>query len=263
VVAARPHRPVAAPGVTFEEGESARSIHEKLVELARVGAAWDDVVGLCAHAVREGGLHRRHGFASFRNYCEERLGLAASTVEARAALQKRLAASPALQEAKRQKLPYEKLRLLSRLPEPELGGWGARAKKLTVIALRRRLEGEQAARMRAAGKESARVPVQVACSSRRPWRASAPAPGRGCRWGCASRCSPATSRPPGRGPFRGGRPRRSSASATAALAPCPAAATARPTRITSCSAARAATTAPRTRSRRARSTTCAASTAGS
>jgi hypothetical protein len=122
-----PVAPVAAPGVTFEVGESARSIHEKLLELSRVGAAWDAVVG-------------------------ERLGLAASTVEARAALQKRLAASPALQEARRQKLPYEKLRLLCRLPEADIGGWVARAKKLTVIALRRRLEGEQDARMPAAGK---------------------------------------------------------------------------------------------------------------
>jgi hypothetical protein len=157
-----PIAPVAAPGITFEEGESARSIHEKLLELARVGAAWDGVVELCAHAVRDAGLHRRLGFASFRHHCEERLGLAASTVEARAALQKRLAASPALQEARRQKLPYEKLRLPCRLPEPDIGAWVARAKTLTVIALRRRLEREQDARMRAAGKVSARVPVHVA-----------------------------------------------------------------------------------------------------
>jgi len=157
-----PIAPVAAPGITFEDGESARAIHEKLLELSRVGAAWDAVVGLCAHAVREGGLHRRFGFASFRGYCEERLGLAASTVEARAALQKRLAASPALQEARRQKLPYEKLRLLCRLPESDIGAWVARAKKLTVIALRRRLEREADARMCAAGKFTTRVPVPMA-----------------------------------------------------------------------------------------------------
>jgi hypothetical protein len=152
---------IAVPDVTFDETSTAEEIHAHLVVLAALRAGWDDVIGFCAHAIQQSGIHRRFGFASFRHYCEERLGLPASTVEERAALEKRLWQSPALQEARRQGLSYDKLRALSRLPEAEIGSWVPRAHALTCIELRRRLEAAEDARMCAARKVSARLPLRV------------------------------------------------------------------------------------------------------
>jgi hypothetical protein len=73
-------------------------------------------------------------------------------VDTLATLQKQLARSPGLQEAKRQKVSRERLRLLSPLPEPEIKSRIPGAEKLTVIALRRRIEGKKEAQVRAAGK---------------------------------------------------------------------------------------------------------------
>jgi hypothetical protein len=93
--------------------------------------------------VQQSGIHELLGFTNFRHYCEERLGLPARTVEQRAALEKRLSASPALREARRQKVSFEKLRLLARLPEKEIGAWTPRAHALTCIALERKLDAKR------------------------------------------------------------------------------------------------------------------------
>jgi hypothetical protein len=152
---------IAVPDVTFDETSTAEEIHAHLRALVALRAGWDDVIGFCAHAIQQSGIYRRYGFASFRHYCEERLGLPVSTVEERAALEKRLWQSPALQEARRQGLSFDKLRALSRLPEAEIGSWGPRAHALTCIALRRRLEAAEDTRMCAARKVSARLPLRV------------------------------------------------------------------------------------------------------
>ncbi len=125
-------------------------------------AGWDDLIGYCARIVKDGGLHRLLGFASFRHYVEERLGLAARTVEERAALERRLSASPALRAAKDQGVRYEKLRLLARLPDGEIVRWTPCALALTCIALRRELASENERRMRASGKLSAAMPRRTA-----------------------------------------------------------------------------------------------------
>jgi hypothetical protein len=88
-------------------------------------------------------VHLRCGFASFRHYVEERLGLPARAVEGRARVEERRWASAALRDAKDQGLPYEKLRLLAGLPEEEIRAWTPRAHELTCVALRRALEGER------------------------------------------------------------------------------------------------------------------------
>jgi hypothetical protein len=151
-----------APAVQFEEAATAQEIDATLRQLADLRARWDDIIGYCAHALRKSRMHQLLGFSTFRHYVEERLGLSGTTVAQRAALQERLEASPALQEARRQKLPYEKLRLLARVPDPEIGAWAPRAHALTCIALRRRLEGERERQMRARRTFSVSLPRRVA-----------------------------------------------------------------------------------------------------
>jgi hypothetical protein len=153
---------VAPVDVTFDPNDSAKETRAKLRELAGLHAAWRDAAMFYAHGLREGRVYQWLGFASFRHYAEDRLGLPHSTIQALASLQMQLARSPALQEAKRQKVSNEKLRVLARLPEEEIRSWIARAQKLTVIALRRRLERDRDVQMRGAGKLTARVSVPVA-----------------------------------------------------------------------------------------------------
>ena len=152
----------AAPVAEFEAHASAEEIHARLKELAGRRAAWDAVLGFCAYMVRRSGLWRVAGFASFDHYCKERLGLSARAVEQRAALERRLWEVPALRAARDAGLPYEKLRLLSRLPARDLGGWIPRAPALTVVELRAALAEHDDAQMRAARVLRARVPERVA-----------------------------------------------------------------------------------------------------
>jgi hypothetical protein len=151
-----------APDVRFYETATAEDVDARLRELARLRSSWDELLGYCAQAVKQSGMHRLLGFSSFRQYCEERLGLPARTVEQRAALEKRLWASPALAEARRQGVSFEKLRLLARLPEHEIAAWTPRAHGLTCIELQRRLEGERERQMRASRRLSVPMPRRVA-----------------------------------------------------------------------------------------------------
>jgi hypothetical protein len=93
---------------------------------------------------------------------EERLGVPARAVEQRAALERRLTASPALREARRQKVPFEKLRLLSRLPERDIGPWIPRAHALTCVELDRALDRERERQLRGRRKLSVRLPRRIA-----------------------------------------------------------------------------------------------------
>lgn len=152
----------AAPDVRFDETATAQEIDLRLRELARLRAGWDDLVGFCAHAIRKSGMHTLLGFASFRHYVEERLQLSPRAVEQREALEKRLWESPALREARRQGVSYERLRLLSRLSEGEITAWTPEARTMTCIALQRAVEGEKERQMRAARKLVVPVPRRVA-----------------------------------------------------------------------------------------------------
>jgi hypothetical protein len=151
-----------APPATFDDAATAQDVDARLRELARLRDGWEDVIGFCASAIRESGMHLLLGFTSFRHYVQERLQLSPRAVEQRAAFEKKVRTSPALEEARRQGLAYEKLRALSRLPEKELGGWIARARALTCIALRRRLDAEHERQMSVARRVTARLPLRVA-----------------------------------------------------------------------------------------------------
>ncbi len=153
---------VPVPGVPLDAGATAQELDAALRELARLRAQWDDVVGYCGLAVKKSRLYQLLGFASFRHYCEERLGLSARSVEQRAALEERRWRSPELREAKRQGLPFEKLRLLARLPDGELGSWTPRAHALTCVELRRALEGEAERQLRAHRTIRVPLPLRIA-----------------------------------------------------------------------------------------------------
>jgi len=151
-----------APEPRFFETATAQALDALMRQLAALKAQWDEIVGFCAHAIQQSRMYLFLGFSSFDHYCRERLGLPSRTVEQRAALEKRIQASPALQEARRQKVPYEKLRLLAKLPEQEIGPWTPKAHGLTCIELRRRVEGEKERQMRAQRRLSVPVPRRVA-----------------------------------------------------------------------------------------------------
>jgi hypothetical protein len=153
---------IAAPDVGFDEFATAQEIDTRLRELANLRASWDDLIGWCAHVIKRSGMPVLLGFATFRQYVEERLGLPPRSVEQREALERRLWGSPALREARRQKLSYEKLRVLSRLAERDIGSWTPRAQALTCIELRRRVEGERDRQMRVARTLAVSMPRRIA-----------------------------------------------------------------------------------------------------
>jgi hypothetical protein len=157
-----PAEPLPAPDVDFDAMTSAQEIDRELRRLVRQDQEWDEIMGHDAHALEAGGVFRIHGFASFKQYAEERLGLPYRPVARRAKLEAKLWASPALQEARRQKLGFEKLWMISFLPEAEIASIVPRARAMTVIALRRALDRAEETRMRGQGKVKALVPRSVA-----------------------------------------------------------------------------------------------------
>ncbi|ACL64425.1 conserved hypothetical protein [Anaeromyxobacter dehalogenans 2CP-1] len=151
-----------APDVRFDEGASAQEIDRTLRELAAARSTLEDVIGDCAYAIRRSGMHLRLGFATFRHYVEERLRLPPRAVEQRAEHEERLARSAGLREARRQKVSYERRRILARLPEDEIASWIPRAKAMTCVALRRAVDGERERQLRAQRKVSVPLPRRVA-----------------------------------------------------------------------------------------------------
>ncbi|HET7754419.1 MAG TPA: HNH endonuclease signature motif containing protein [Anaeromyxobacteraceae bacterium] len=152
----------AVPEVDFGDGATAKEVDERLRALAGMRRSWDVIVGWCAHAIRSSGILSLLGFSSFRHYVEERLQLPPRAIEQRERLERRIWDSPALLDARRQKLSYEKLRVLARLPERDIASWVPRAHALTCIELRRQIEGERERQMRAKRRLSISIPLRVA-----------------------------------------------------------------------------------------------------
>src|SRR5512138_2988605 len=151
-----------APDVRFDETMTADEVAAKLRELAALRSGWDDYVGYCAYVVKESGLHLLAGFVNFRHYLEEQVGLPARAIEQRVALEERVASSPALQEARLQKVRYQKLRLLARLRERDIGAWIPRAKAMTCVELERAVDQERERQMRGRRKLSVPMPRRIA-----------------------------------------------------------------------------------------------------
>ena len=169
---------VPAPGAGFDDAAGAREIDARLQELGALRDGWDDLLGFCAHALKRSGLCGIAGFASFDHYCKERLALSARAVEQRAALERRLWAVPALRAARDAGLSYERVRLLSRLPDREIPGWIARARGLTCVALRAVLDRREEAQLRAAMALRAGLPERTALLLRAAFRAVRAVEGR-------------------------------------------------------------------------------------
>ena len=151
------------PDAAFEETASAEEIDAELHRLAAMRSSWDDALGHAALAVKASGMWAILGFATYEHYCAERLGLAARAAEQRAALERRLWQVPALREALlSRQLSYEQVRLLSRLPDPDIPAWIPRARELTCIELRRALERNEDTQLRAAGSFAAPLPRRIA-----------------------------------------------------------------------------------------------------
>ena len=161
---------VPAPG-SFDDATSAKEIDARLRELAAKRDAWDQLLGYCAYVVKGSGLWRIAGFASFAHYGSERLGLSARAVEQRAAVEGRIWRVPALRAARDAGLPYEKIRLLSHLPDREIASWIPRAWALTCVSLMAELEERDEKQMRAARTLRVSLPVRIALLLQAAFRA--------------------------------------------------------------------------------------------
>jgi hypothetical protein len=160
-----PVPPVAAPVGPDDAADHADplALDRRLRELARMRSRWDVLLGHLAMLMRTVGLWREAGFASFGHYCDERLGMAARTLEQRAWLAKRSYELPGLREAMGDgRLPYEKARLVARVAnEDTLAAWIERARTTTALDLRREIETGEDAQMCARGELETVVPRRV------------------------------------------------------------------------------------------------------
>jgi hypothetical protein len=156
--------PVPAPvTAAADDPVDPHRIDDDLRRLAAMRDRWDEVLGHLAMLLRTLGLWRELGFASLSHYCDERLGMAARTVEQRASLERRLHELPALRQALRERaVSYEQARLVARVADSDtVEAWVDRARTTTCIALRRELESADDAQMCARAELDLRVPRRV------------------------------------------------------------------------------------------------------
>ncbi len=169
---------VPAPDPGFDDLVSANEIDARLRQLASQRDARDDLLGYCAYAVRRSGIWKLSGFADFEHYCDERLGLAARTVEQRAALERRLWEVPgAPGRARRGSLVREGPAPVAP-PGPGDRGLGAEGASLTCVELARALQEGDEAQMRAARILRARLPARTALLLKSAFRAVRAVEGR-------------------------------------------------------------------------------------
>ena len=132
--------PVAAPAV--ETSASPRALDASLQRLASLRGRWDGLLGHLGLLARGLGLWREAGFASFSQYCRERLGLSVRAVEGRIALERKLYAFPPVRQALDDgTLSPEQARLVTRVANPHTAeGWVARAAARPCLTLQREVE---------------------------------------------------------------------------------------------------------------------------
>jgi hypothetical protein len=158
-------KPVEAEVSAELEGGAADPwrVDEELRRLASMRAGWDELVGHLAMLLKLLGLWKDMQFESFSHYCAERLGMAARTVEQRAALERRLYALPVLRQAMREgRVSYEKARVIAEhADDTSVEEWIRRAEGTTCIALRREADTQREAQMCARAELDLRVPRRV------------------------------------------------------------------------------------------------------
>jgi hypothetical protein len=157
--------PVPAPDGTFgEEVGDPHRLAARLERLMEMRGRWDELVGHLAMLMQGLGLWRHIGFATFGQYCDERLGMAQRTVEQRAWLERRLQGLPALRRAMREgRVSYEKARAVAgRADEGSEAAWIEVAERSTCIALQRQAEADDETQVCARGDVALRLPGRVA-----------------------------------------------------------------------------------------------------
>jgi len=155
--AARNSPPAKAPG------PEPYDVLDRLLRLVTDRAAADERLGRACLLAKRFGVARQLGWSCFEEWCQERLGLAPSTVYQRIALERRLALLPELRQALRsRRLSYEQARLVARVATPsDVAGRIAQAAGKPCIALVRELEAEARLQMCDAGELRAVVPEDV------------------------------------------------------------------------------------------------------
>jgi hypothetical protein len=156
-----------------------------LRRLAAMRDRWDELLGHLAMLLQRTWLWRDMRFASFGQYCAERLGMAERTVAQRSALERRLYSLPKLREALRAgRVSYEKARLVASVAdEASLEGWIAQAERSTCVALQREIDAREEGQMRAQRRFALRVPRRVGVLVAAAFRAAREAEGRWIRPG--------------------------------------------------------------------------------
>ena len=127
---------------------------------------WDDAFGQVALLLKHCSAWEILRFAGFRQYCEERLGMAPRTVGQRVALERSLLRIPLLRQALREnRITYEKARLIARHFQDghvlELRPLIAMAETLTCVELRERLEVKAEEQMCASGLFTVTMPPHI------------------------------------------------------------------------------------------------------
>ena len=155
--------PVPAPGPSLEGEADPHRLDAHLRELSALRDRWDEVLGHLAMLFQAMDGWWRLGFASFDQYCKERLGMSARAVEQRAALERRLHQLPKLRQALvERRLSYEKARLIARhAGERSIDAWIERAGQIPCIQLRRELQGLEETQMLARGEVDVWMPRSV------------------------------------------------------------------------------------------------------
>ena len=148
---------------------------------------WDEAFGQLVMLFQSARGWDHLGFASFRHYCEEQLGMAERTVAQRGALERGLHRNPLLRAALAdRRISYEKARLIARDAAPaDAAGWIDQAEHLTCIELRRKLQDNGEAQMSARGRVSLWMTESVASLLKGTFRALRAA---AKRWMWAEQC---------------------------------------------------------------------------
>ena len=141
----------------------AHGLHEQLRRLASQRDEWDPVFGHLAMLLQRTQAWRLLGFASFGHYCDERLGMSERAVQQRASLERRLYDLPSLRQAMcERRVSYEKARIIARYADAgSLDTWIERAGRMSCVALRAALQGEEEAQMCARGNVEIVVPRHI------------------------------------------------------------------------------------------------------